>query len=66
MKIKNIYGEWVTFQILPHEYAALYREWFNDFLTIACFAEYIGFSEKRTIRILNKGRLIHNDIFGNT
>lgn len=66
MKIKNINGELVTFQILPHEYAALYREWFNDFLTIPRFAEYIGFSEKRAIRIINKGRVLHNDIFGNT
>ena len=52
-------------QILPHEYAILYREWFNDFLTLNYFAEYLGVHPKRAQRYINKGYVLHNDIFGN-
>jgi len=53
-------------KILPHEYAALYREWFNSSLPVSHFARGMGFPLRRVYIMLNKGRVLHNDIFGNT
>jgi len=52
--------------ILPHEYAALYSEWFNDYLTLSRFAEALSVHPKRAQRYINKGHILHNDRFGNT
>jgi len=47
-------------------YKILYLSWFNDFLTLPRFAEYYGMDEKQALRAINKGRVLHNDRFGNT
>ena len=41
--------------------ADMFRDWFNNFLTVACFADYYGISESRAERIIDTGRKIHNN-----
>ncbi len=36
-----------------------YITWFNDFLTVKCFAEYFKLDLKTAKNIINKGRAIH-------
>lgn len=36
--------------------AALYLEYFNDFLTVARFGEYHGLTEKQAYRVIELGR----------
>ena len=38
----------------------VYLEWFKNFLTISCMAEYFGVSEKELEDKINKGKEIHN------
>ena len=39
-----------------------YREYWNDFLTVAGIAEYYGITEDKANDLINKGRIIHNRI----
>lgn len=45
-------------------YTQAYLEYFNNYLTIACFAEHHGLSEHEAMVIINKGRVLHQDAFG--
>lgn len=38
----------------------MFREWFNDYLTIKVYAEAHGITEKEMYRIINLGRILHN------
>lgn len=40
-------------------YADLYLDYYNNFLTLAWFGEYYGFSDLRTKRVLAVGRARH-------
>ena len=40
--------------------AALFREWWNDFVTIERFAEYYEESEANTWLVIERGREAHN------
>ena len=40
--------------------AALFRLYWNSFLTVSFFAEYHGISEKQAYRLINAGRKAHN------
>jgi len=37
----------------------MYLEWFNDFLTVGCFAEYHLMSKETAEYIINKGKQDH-------
>ena len=39
----------------------LYLDWTNNFLTVACFAEYYGITELRAGRIILEGRKLHHE-----
>ena len=41
------------------EKADFFLDWFNNFLTIECFAEYNGLSNAETIRRLEIGKELH-------
>ena len=45
-------------------YQELFLSWFNDFLTVDCFAQWCGVSVQKAKRIINKGRAIHQDQLG--
>ena len=38
----------------------LYLDWFNDFLTVARFAEYHGMTESKALRVINTGRALNH------
>ena len=38
----------------------LFLEWFNDFLTVAKFAEYHGFTVEHADNVISYGRYVHN------
>ncbi len=38
----------------------LFLIWLNDFLTVNCFAEYLGISKEKAIRIIRIGHKINN------
>ena len=38
----------------------LYLDWFNDFLTVARFAEYHGMAESKALRVINTGRALNH------
>ena len=40
--------------------AAMYRDWFNNFLTLGCFAEHHGISKRVAERVIEIGRKAHN------
>lgn len=40
--------------------AAIYRDWFNNFLTLDGFASYYGISERVAERVIEIGRKAHN------
>lgn len=40
--------------------AELFREWFNDYLTVKVFAEHKGIPENKAYRLINAGRKAHN------
>ncbi len=45
----------------PNPYAAeIYRDWFNNWLTLAKFAEHYGISEEAANKLISEGREAHN------
>lgn len=38
----------------------LYLDYFNNFLTVAVFAEHYGFTEKKALTVIKLGRAINN------
>ena len=38
-----------------------YLAFWNDFLSVACFAEYHDWNETKAKRKINKGRIIYNE-----
>ena len=38
----------------------MFRDWFNNFLTIPVFAEYYGISEAKALEIIAIGKDAHN------
>lgn len=46
-----------------HPNQIAYLQWWNQFLTVACFASFHGITEKKAVKMINKGRLIQNDNF---
>lgn len=49
-----------TYTHTKHHIERLYLEWFNDFITVARFAEYHNTSEPRARRIIIVGRRINH------
>ena len=49
-----------TDNITDERAAELFLEWFNDFLSIESFARYHGFKTSDTIKLLERGKDIHN------
>ena len=43
-----------------HYLAELFREYWNDYLTIAVFSEHKGIPEDKAYRMVNAGRKAHN------
>ena len=41
-----------------------YIDWFNNYLSIECFADHNGLSDKRAYRVLLKGRAINYSNYG--
>ena len=39
--------------------AEMYLDWFNNFLTVARFAEYYGITEDQARIIIHEGRILH-------
>jgi len=39
----------------------LYLSYFNDFLTVACFAEHYGFSEGVANMVIDQGRIVNHE-----
>lgn len=44
--------------------AALFLDYYNDFLTVRGFASYYGLSVKEAAKVIKKGRIIHEDNLG--
>ena len=40
----------------------LYLDWFNNFLTVACFAEYYGLTEEEAQLVIKQGREYHESV----
>lgn len=40
--------------------AAMFRTWFNDYLTVQAYADAYGIERERMFRIINLGRKAHN------
>ena len=40
--------------------ATLFRDWFNNFLTVSVFADYYGVTEMQAKQIIKLGRIAHN------
>lgn len=40
--------------------ATLYRDWFNNFLTVECFADYYCVTDEQAQRVINIGRVAHD------
>lgn len=40
--------------------ARMFREWFNDYLTVQVYADAYGITRERMFRIINLGRIAHN------
>jgi hypothetical protein len=38
---------------------AMFLEWYNNFLTVAYFAEYYELTEEQALELIEKGREIH-------
>ena len=48
------------------DHKTMFLEFFNDWLTLSAFASYYGIHEKKAQKVLNKGRVLHQDAFGYT
>lgn len=44
--------------------AAMFLDYYNDFLSISGFAKYYGIPEKKAKKIIQKGRTVYQDKFG--
>lgn len=49
--------------ILDTKEQALYLDWVNNFLSVACFAEYYGMSEEAALKLIEKQRSINHAYF---
>lgn len=38
----------------------IFMDWFNNFLTVECFANHYGFTEEKAMRVIALGRKVHN------
>jgi hypothetical protein len=38
----------------------MFRDWFNNFLTVPVFAEYYGITESRALEVIAIGKDVHN------
>lgn len=47
------------FKLINEECAEMYRDWFNNFLTVSYFAEYYSITEEQATNIINLGRASH-------
>jgi hypothetical protein len=41
--------------------AQLFRDWLNNYLTVARFAEVLGVTESKALRIIDIGRKCHKE-----
>jgi len=53
-------------QFNSNQLHTLFLEYFNNFLTIDCFAEYYNFNRYEASKILDIGRMIDEDIYQQT
>jgi len=49
---------------LAKQYGLLYLDYANKFVSVEGFASYHNIPVKSAIRVITKGRAIHNDKFG--
>lgn len=45
-------------------YISLYESWFNDFLSLSCFAEHYLIGERQAGLVIRKGRVLRETNFG--
>lgn len=41
--------------------AEIYREWLNNFLTIGAYADYQGWDDEETAKIIRIGKIAHEE-----
>ena len=46
---------------MKHDPAALFRDYFNNFLTVACFAEYYELTPEEAENVITIGRKLHEE-----
>lgn len=62
--ITGHYGEDQFMPLALYPLKELYLDWFNNYISIDGIADEYGVHPKRIIRLINKGRILHNDKFG--
>lgn len=50
--------------MMENDYQALFIAYFNDFLSVREFASWYGIEEEHAEKIIKKGRIINEEVFG--
>lgn len=54
----------MNYKTLVEQYAGLYLDYVNDFISVEGFAAYHNIPVQAAIRVINEGRVLHQDKFG--